>query len=665
MRTLTLMKKTMCVISVFLSLAGAVQAAVVIHFDGATANAATANSNLTAAVGTIGAGASKTITLGYSTSTPLLSSNGGAYTGQSVYGGFSGTYSNISGTSTGANFVVLQYANGASVEDLRSADTFTNNQISRAVNLALLFAPATNGTYSLDAASSLTAKHGSTLTGTAEARWVVVADGTNYLSESSFNPGGSSTTTNDNPDAINWAAWTPGTDMSFGSLTYNSPGSSLTNITLAGIAVNYTAAAAAGGGRYILQQFTADLSDGTVPPDPNLKKVLLLGDTVMQAYRPEVVRILESKATCTFVNFPETGNPDWDAFCSTYVETGTWDVIHFSYGRELMFHTNGVPRAAASEVTGIYSGLVTRLQGKATAVIGCTITPVYGTMPEYVSAVDADYAAKFKQVITNAGLRVNDLADFTQTRIEEMVQLNSNLPTELGVQLMGEVVGSRIVEALNDADPARTAQVLVAGDSVANAYSTLLSDFLAGQAIVNFLGTAYNGPNPDWGRLVDSYITAGGSNGWDVIQFNWGLHAVKYVDENYKTCLPSAPGAHIQFTVEEYARQMELWVKELKRTGAKLVFATTTPVPEGAGGSIPYIDVTPYNDAAKAIMATNGIAVNDLYAFAYPRLTELQIANNVHFTAYGSSELARQTHSVISPMLKKGGFFFLLIGSNN
>jgi hypothetical protein len=62
-------------------------------------------------------------------------------------------------------------------------------------------------------------------------------------------------------------------------------------------------------------------------------------------------------------------------------------------------------------------------------------------------------------------------------------------------------------------------------------------------------------------------------------------------------------------------------------------------------------------------MATNRIAVNDLYAFAYPRLAELQISNNVHFTAYGSSELARQTHAVISPMLKKSGFFFYLIGA--
>lgn len=646
------MSKKGCIIGAMLGLAGIVQAAGEIRFDGATANAASANQHIVRPLGSIPAGESRTATLGYSTSTPLLSNNGSTYTGQAVYGGFYGHYINKGGSAFSQNFTLLQYNNSASAEDLRVQDAFAAGTISRAAGWVYMFSPATAGNYTFDDTSVLTAAQYSNLGGIAEARWVVVANGTTYLSEATITLGTIAGTvdTLDNPDEINWAAWTPGSDMTFGTLSYDTLGSSLANITLAGVAVDYKSDAAVNG-RYILQGFTADLGDGTGGTDPNLKQVLLLGDAVMQAYQPEVVRILDGKAACTFVTMPETGSPDWDAFCATHVDAGTWDVIHFSYGRELIFHTNGVPRAAASEVTGIYSGLVTRLQGKATAVIGCTITPVYGTMPEYVSAVDADYAAKFKQVITNAGLRVNDLADYTQTRIEEMVQLNSNLPTELGVQLMGEVVANSVLEALNAAEPSRMPQVLVAGDSVVSGYYSALCDFFDGEASVYKDGTAYNGPNPDWGRLVDGYI-ARGSNGWDVIQFNWGLHAVKYVDENNKNCLPDDPGAHIQFTVEEYARQMELWVKELKRTGAKLVFATTTPVPEGAGGSIPYIDVTPYNDAAKAIMATNGIAVNDLYAFAFPRLTELQIANNVHFTAYGSSELARQTHSVISPMLK-------------
>jgi hypothetical protein len=283
------MKKSIgCIIGVLLGLAGIAQATVVFKFDGANASAATANQTIVGGPGSIAGNSSVTLTLAYNTSTPLLSS-GGTYTGQSVYGGFSGTYSNTSGTAFNPNFVVLQYNNAASpstLEDLRSADTFTGGQISRAVNLAFLFGTTTNtGTYKFDANSVLTAKHGSTLTGTANARWVVVANGTTYLSESSFNPGGSSTTTLNDPDAINWAAWSPGADMTFGSLSYTTLGSSLNNITLAGVAVNYTAAASAGSGRYILQQFTAD-----VIPEPATVGMLGLGALITLVLRRRMTR---------------------------------------------------------------------------------------------------------------------------------------------------------------------------------------------------------------------------------------------------------------------------------------------------------------------------------------------------------------------------------------
>ena len=257
------MKKSMrCIIGAVLGLAGIVQAAGEIHFDGATANAATANSNIVGNVGSIPAGESRTASLAYNTSTPLLS-NGSTYTGQSVYGGFFGSYTNTGGSAFSHNFALLQYSNGASVEDLRSADTFTNGAISRAVGLALMFNPASAGNYTFDGTSVLTATHASTLTGTVEARWLVVANGTTYLSQVKLAAGGSSTSTLDNPDEINWAVWIPGADMTFGTLSYNTLGSSLANITLAGVAVNYSAPASAGSGRYILQKFTADLEAGS------------------------------------------------------------------------------------------------------------------------------------------------------------------------------------------------------------------------------------------------------------------------------------------------------------------------------------------------------------------------------------------------------------------
>ena len=82
-------------------------------------------------------------------------------------------------------------------------------------------------------------------------------------------------------------------------------------------------------------------------------------------------------------------------------------------------------------------------------------------------------------------------------------------------------------------------------------------------------------------------------------------------------------------------------VAALKKTGAKLVFATTTPVPEGRLSPRRDPEDPPrYNAIARKVMEENGVAVNDLHAFALPRLKEIQRPQNVHFNEEGSKLLA-------------------------
>jgi hypothetical protein len=285
------MKKSIrCIIGVVLGLAGIVQATVVFNFDGATANAATASSNIVNASGTIAAGSSQTYAKSYSTSTALLSNNGSTYTGQSIYGGISATYNNTSATTSyGHNYGMFQYIGTAS-EQLQVNLTVTNasiNYMSRTAGWALMFGPASAGNYKFDASSQLTAKQYKNFGGAAEARWVVVANGTTYLSESTITLGtiAGTVNTNNNPDEINWAAWNPGADMTFGSLSYTNLGSSLNNITLAGVAVDYSAAGADAGGRYYLQGFTAD-----VIPEPATVGMLGLGALLTLALRRRMTR---------------------------------------------------------------------------------------------------------------------------------------------------------------------------------------------------------------------------------------------------------------------------------------------------------------------------------------------------------------------------------------
>jgi len=131
-----------------------------------------------------------------------------------------------------------------------------------------------------------------------------------------------------------------------------------------------------------------------------------------------------------------------------------------------------------------------------------------------------------------------------------------------------------------------------------------------------------------------------------VIHFNWGLHDVRHVDAaGLGSPLASDPPAT---PIDTYRRQLRRLVKRLKATGAKLIFATTTPVPDVPLD--PYrsnVDVIRYNDVALAIRRRYGVAVDDLYEFALPQLAALQIPDDVHFRFAGSRALAAEVARAI------------------
>jgi len=181
-------------------------------------------------------------------------------------------------------------------------------------------------------------------------------------------------------------------------------------------------------------------------------------------------------------------------------------------------------------------------------------------------------------------------------------------------------------------------KVLIIGDSISIGYTKPLERILDGKAVVvHNPGNA--GPSSKGLANLDEWL---GDVKWDVIHFNHGLHDLKYVDDKGKN-VTSKEAGHMQVPVEQYAKNMEAIVRRLKKTGAKLIFATTTPYPDKLEGPLREAGQAEiYNAAALKIMKKHGVIVNDLYSFALPRLKELQRPNNVHFTDNGSAELAKQ-----------------------
>lgn len=185
-------------------------------------------------------------------------------------------------------------------------------------------------------------------------------------------------------------------------------------------------------------------------------------------------------------------------------------------------------------------------------------------------------------------------------------------------------------------DPALP-RVLLIGDSISIGYTLPVREELAGKANVHRAPTNC-GPTTRGLEGLDQWL---GEGDWDVIHFNWGLHDLKYIDGKK------------QVPLDEYERNLKKLVDRLKQSGAKLIWCSTTPVPEGCSPPRKNEDVLAYNAVAKKIMEAEGIAIDDLYAFALPRLDEIQRPANVHFTPEGSAVLAKQVAASIRKALKE------------
>lgn len=196
-------------------------------------------------------------------------------------------------------------------------------------------------------------------------------------------------------------------------------------------------------------------------------------------------------------------------------------------------------------------------------------------------------------------------------------------------------------------DVAGLPRVLLIGDSISIGYTVPVREMLRGKANVHRPLTNC-GPTTKGVAEIEQWL---GDGKWDVIHFNWGLHDLKFLGPNGENLAdPQATDSRQQVPPEEYEANLRRLVSRLKKTGARLIWRTTTPVPTGAKGRV-VGDAAKYNAVAKKIMDEHQIATDDQYAFAKARLKEIQRPANVHFTPEGSRELAKQAVAAIEKAL--------------
>ncbi len=180
-------------------------------------------------------------------------------------------------------------------------------------------------------------------------------------------------------------------------------------------------------------------------------------------------------------------------------------------------------------------------------------------------------------------------------------------------------------------------RVLLIGDSISMGYTIPVRKRLEGKANIHRI-PANGGPTTRGLANIDKWL---GDGKWDIIHFNWGIHDLRHMDDGKRQVEPT-----------DYEKNIRALVGKLKATGAKLMWASITPIPEPP--LIPdrtFGDETEYNKIAAKVMMENGIPINDLHTYVSPRFSELQKKQDLHYKPEGSEFLAEKVAAEIAKAL--------------
>ena len=191
-------------------------------------------------------------------------------------------------------------------------------------------------------------------------------------------------------------------------------------------------------------------------------------------------------------------------------------------------------------------------------------------------------------------------------------------------------------------DDPKLPRVLIIGDSISIGYTPRVRKLLDGKANVHRPKT-----NCRWSAFGNEHVLQWiGEEKWDLIHFNFGLWDWYGWKQNKKA------------TAQSYAKSLEGIVQKLKSSGAKLVFAVTTPPCIGPEKQVQFIvedeRAEEFNRAALAVMKKYGVAINDLYSTIGKDRAKYQLGeNDVHYNDAGRDLLAAQVSKVITKELSK------------
>jgi hypothetical protein len=195
-------------------------------------------------------------------------------------------------------------------------------------------------------------------------------------------------------------------------------------------------------------------------------------------------------------------------------------------------------------------------------------------------------------------------------------------------------------------------KVLIIGDSISMGYTGPVAEALRALAKVT---------RPEWapGEEVNCGPTQCGLDNvqawlgdgqWDVIHFNFGIWDTHLMDAQggmvlVEDNIASRTDLHQRSTPEQYRKNLTTLVGTFQATGARLIWASTTPIMSRTGTRIRAIPEL--NEVAAEVMKARNIPIDDLYSYTMPHVAEWQLADQCHFNALGYQELGKQVAQCI------------------
>ena len=187
-------------------------------------------------------------------------------------------------------------------------------------------------------------------------------------------------------------------------------------------------------------------------------------------------------------------------------------------------------------------------------------------------------------------------------------------------------------------------KVLLLGDSIRAWYAPIVTELLKGKCEV-YHASEDNGRFAAYSLWqLGAMLKAHGN--FDLIHFNNGYWDMGEI----------IPGEPVH-TLEEYQHFLRRIITVGRKTGARLIFATTTPLPEdgeardnagtGAALSFEKSRVQRYNEAALAVMAEENVPINDLYSLCLQDENCYKCEDKLHHSPEGNRVCAKAVANAI------------------